>query len=211
MIDVFREARSQVSALDVARFYGMTFDRRGEKVLCIFHPDHHPSMTFRKGNFRCWACGAHGSSIDLTAELLSLTPLDAVKRLNTDFGLNLPLDKKELTPKEKQEVQQRREIRDTYQLFEEWRNNMIRQLNACFREAYFAMKSLETPADLDQLTDAQTLAIREQAHIEYLSDILSSGTMAEKVEVFYQRKGVDALCHRILKNLHHTHRESEAA
>lgn len=211
MIDVFRETRSRVSALDVARFYGMTFDRRGEKALCIFHPDHHPSMTFRKGNFRCWSCGAHGSSIDLTTELFHLTPLDAVKRLNADFGLGLDLERKELTAEERQQLQHQHEIRDTYQLFEEWRDNMIRKLNACFREAHLAMKSLETPTDLDRLTNAQALAIREQAHIEYLSDLLSSGSMAEKVAVFYQRKGVDALCHRILKNLHHTHRESEAA
>ena len=36
MIDVFRECRERVSAQDVARHYGLTFDRKGW-ALCPFH------------------------------------------------------------------------------------------------------------------------------------------------------------------------------
>ncbi len=35
------------------------------KVLCPFHPDHHPSLSVnvRNGAFRCFSCGAHGGDI----------------------------------------------------------------------------------------------------------------------------------------------------
>lgn len=41
-------------------------------TLCPFHDDHHASMSFsaRRNTFRCFACGAHGGTIDLAMKLL---------------------------------------------------------------------------------------------------------------------------------------------
>ena len=93
MTDVFRECRERVSAQDAARYYGLTFDRKGWAV-CPFHSDKHPSMSFRAGRFRCWACNASGDAIDFTGRLLGLEPMAAVERLNADFALSLPLHRK---------------------------------------------------------------------------------------------------------------------
>lgn len=200
MPDFFQQTREMVSALDAARYHRMEFDRRGERALCIFHPDHHPSMTFKDGYFHCWACGAHGSSIDLVAQLFGLSALDAVKKINTDFHLGLDLECRSLTPQEQERIQRRQQTTDTYKLYEQWRSDTIRILNQCFREAHFALKSLETPADLDQLTNAHAFAIREQAHVEWLADTLTSGTMAEQMQIFRERGKIGQLCNRILSN-----------
>ena len=42
------------------------------KCLCPFHDDHHASLSFsvRRNTFRCFACGAHGGTIDLAIRLL---------------------------------------------------------------------------------------------------------------------------------------------
>ena len=42
------------------------------KCLCPFHDDHHASLSFsvRRNSFRCFACGAHGGTIDLAMRLL---------------------------------------------------------------------------------------------------------------------------------------------
>ena len=42
------------------------------KALCPFHDDHHASLSFslRRNTFRCFACGAHGGTIDLAMRLL---------------------------------------------------------------------------------------------------------------------------------------------
>ena len=77
---------------------------------------------------------------------------------------------------------------------------MIRQLNNCFRLAYLTMKSLKTPSDLDLLTDAQVLAIREQARVEYYADLLSTGTMEDMMAIFRERGRIGQLCNRILSN-----------
>ena len=43
------------------------------KALCPFHDDHHPSLAFstRRNTFRCFACDAHGGTIDLVMRSLS--------------------------------------------------------------------------------------------------------------------------------------------
>lgn len=203
MTDLFDEARRLVSAREVAELNGLHPSRSGF-VCCPFHREKTPSLKFYPdGGWKCFGCGKGGNgSIDFVAALYGLTPLEAVRRLNDDFRLNLPIDRQQ-TPAERQEAKQaaqhRREISDTYRLFEEWRGSMIQQLNACFREGHLAMKSLETPADW--LTDAQALAIREQARVEWLADTLISGTMADMMQVFRDRKAVDSLCGKILNHM----------
>jgi len=54
----------------VAERLGMRVVRH--KALCPFHDDHHPSMSFstRRNMFRCFACDAHGGTIDLAMRYL---------------------------------------------------------------------------------------------------------------------------------------------
>ena len=55
---------------EVAQRLGLEVIRH--KALCPFHNDHHASLTFnlRKNTYRCFACGAHGDTIDLARHLL---------------------------------------------------------------------------------------------------------------------------------------------
>lgn len=101
---VFVEVRERVTVEDAARHFGLTFDRKGWAV-CPFHQDRHPSMSFRAGRFRCWACGASGDSIDFTAKLLGLEPLAAAERINYEFHLSLPFNRQQ-TSAERREVAQ---------------------------------------------------------------------------------------------------------
>lgn len=198
MTDNFREVRERVTALDAARYFGLEINRNG-KARCPFHHEKTPSLSFKNGRYHCFGCGVGGDSIDYTARLLGLDALGAVRELNRAFALGLPLDK----PPDRETLraaQRRREISDTYRLFEEWRDNMIRQLNNCFRLAHLTMKIIEIPEDYDRLTDTQALAIREQARVEYYSDILTAGTMEEQMAIFRERGRIGQLCERILSN-----------
>ena len=198
MGDIFREVRERVSAQDAGRHYGLTFDRRGW-ALCPFHADKHPSMSFRNSRYRCWACNASGDSIDLTARLLGLTPLDAVRRLNQDFSLGLPIDRP-ATAAEQQAARHRSEVAATYWDFEVWKDRFSKLLNACFRTAHTALLSLEVPEDLDRLTPAQVLAIQNQASVEFWADRLA-GSIEEQMAVFRDRREVERLCGQILRTM----------
>lgn len=206
MIDIFRECREQVSAQDAARYYGVEINRQG-KACCPFHAERTPSMSFKNGRFKCFGCGASGDSITFTGRLLGLKPLAAVERLNTDFSLALPLNRKP-TPAEAREARQRREVIETYQLFQRWRDDMIQQLNACFRLAHLTLKSIESPVDFNRLTAQEALAIQWFETLEYWSDCLMSDDMEKQMQIFRERREIGRLCEQILN---HTLTKSGAA
>lgn len=203
MVDVFAEARRLVSAREVAELNGLHPNRSGF-VCCPLHHEKTASLKlYENGSWHCFGCNRGGSSIDLVAALYDLAPLDAVRRLNDDFHLGLPLDRQQ-TPQERTEAARaaakRREVSDAYRLFEQWRDDLTRQLNGCFRLAHETMRDISSPADLDKLTDSQALAIREQAYIEWLSDTLSGGSMLEQMEIFRGRGQIGQLCKKILNH-----------
>lgn len=68
----------------VAERLGLRVERH--KCLCPFHDDHKPSLSFsvRRNTFRCWACGAHGGTIDLVMKYLNKDFKEATKWLGSD-------------------------------------------------------------------------------------------------------------------------------
>ena len=77
---------------------------------------------------------------------------------------------------------------------------MLDKLTDSFRLANFALQSLEAPEDFDRLTDSQVLAIREQAHIEWLADTLASGSVEQQMQIFRERGQIERLCEEILNS-----------
>ena len=202
--DVFQEVRGRVSALDAAQLYGFHPNRAGF-IPCPFHHERTASLKLYPGakGFYCFGCHTGGSVIDFVAQLYGLDALGAVRRLNDDFHLGLHLVRPQ-TPQERTEAARaaakRQELSDTAKAFEAWRGAMLDKLTAVFRMAHLTMKAIETPADLDRLTDAQALAIREQAYIEYLSDLLLPGNMEDMMQIFRERGQIGQLCEKILNS-----------
>lgn len=186
---VFSEIRERVTAEEVARFYGMELDRRGKKALCPFHSDRHPSLSFYKGGFKCFACGASGSSLDLTMQLLGLDIKGAALRLNEDFRLGLTLDR-EPTAAERETA---RKVHDARQLFTTWREETLNRLDAVIRMA--------NTAALDDMTDTEALALKYRDSFEYWADVLQHAPLSEQMTIFRDRKEVDRLCLTILKSM----------
>lgn len=71
MIDRFLLQRLRDLPIEeVAQRLGLTVKQH--KSLCPFHDDRHPSLSFsiQRNTYRCFVCGAHGGTIDLTMHLL---------------------------------------------------------------------------------------------------------------------------------------------
>ena len=60
-----------------------------QKCLCPFHDDHHASLSFsvRRNTYRCFACGAHGGTIDLVMGLLNKPFLEACRWLADEHNV----------------------------------------------------------------------------------------------------------------------------
>lgn len=194
MTDVFSEVRERVTAEEAARRYGMEFDRRGKNARCCFHsPDRNPSISFRNGRFRCWSCGAAGTSLDLTMGLFGLTVADAARRLNTDFALGLSFDR-EPTAAERQAARERLELIEAHKRFEAWRESFINRLNEVYRRGHLALQSGR------ELTGADAEAVRYMAQAEYYADTLSFGTPQDQARIYRERGQIGQWIDRALQN-----------
>ena len=196
----YEAVKAAVTVPDVGRMYGLEINRNG-KALCPFHNDHHPSLKLYAERFKCFSCGASGTVIDLTTRLLGLTPADAVRRLNLDFGLNLPLNREE-TPEEAAEAKQRRErrafVKDAEARFNKWRDQTLRVLTLCLQISDDA-----EGVPPDDLTEEEILALRYAPALEYWSDTLNDERdtperIARQMQVLRRREEVETACQAIL-------------
>lgn len=71
----------------VAERLGLGLSRH--KALCPFHNDTHPSLTFSvaKNRFRCFVCGAKGSTIDIAMQVLGKTFNEACEWLANENNI----------------------------------------------------------------------------------------------------------------------------
>lgn len=195
-IDIFDNARRLVSTRTAAEYYGFTPNWAGY-ICCPFHGERTASLKFYdNGGWYRFGCHAGGSSIDFVSKLLELSPLEAVRRMNEDFNLNLPLDK---PPSDAQQraAEHRRELLEVQMAFEDWRSRFIDELNAAYRTGYLALRDLES---LDRLTEAEALAVRWLEALEHWSDCLSSDSMEEQIQIFRERGPIGKLCGKILNH-----------
>ena len=89
---IFDDIKELVDVPTAARSYGVEV-HRGNMALCPFHRERHPSCKLYENHYYCYGCQAHGDVIKLVQELFGLKPIEAVKQLNSDFGLGLDVDK----------------------------------------------------------------------------------------------------------------------
>ena len=180
--------RENISAEDAARHLGLEIIRG--KARCPFHDDRRPSLSFHRGRFHCFACGAAGSSIDLTAQLLGITPEEAVKHLARGFGI--PIEK-EPTKETKKQYARRQQEQETYNAFEEWRSRMLLKFVTCYRLAHKAL--------MDGCPDGTEIAVQWQPVIENWLEDLESDDVDRQIQIFRIRKEVNQRCETILKNM----------
>lgn len=88
-MNIFQEMKERVTARQVAERYGLKVSRNG-MARCPFHNDKHPSMKIDQ-NYYCFACGAKGDAVNYVAVLFGLSQLEAAKKINDDFSLNLSI------------------------------------------------------------------------------------------------------------------------
>lgn len=194
--NIFDETRRLVSPLSAALCYGFQ-PNRSNFIQCPFHAERTASLKLYDNSWHCFGCGLGGSSIDFTAKLFDLSPLDAVRKMNVDFNLALPLDKPPSKEQQKA-VQRRREILEIKQNYQKWQDGLLTLLNAAYRTGHIALQKFD---GLNQLTEAEVLAIQWLESLENWSDCLMSDDMEQQIQIFRDRKEIKQLCETILNHM----------
>ena len=104
--DYAAQIKDRLSMFDVVLRYIPNVKIRGNNILCPFHAEKTPSCHLWDDHFKCFGCGKYGDVISFVRDYFNLSFQDALSKLNYDFGLNLPIDRKP-TLKEAVEAQKR--------------------------------------------------------------------------------------------------------
>ena len=171
---IYENIKAAVPVRQAAEHYGLKVGRNG-MVCCPFHDDRHPSLKLNEDYFYCFGCGAKGDVIDFVAKMFDLSNYEAAQRLAADFGISTEPGQTAAAPHKtkRPHIRQFREdemlcfrvLTDYLHLLEDWK-------------VRYASKTPE-----DELDDRFVEACQMLDHMEYLADILTVGTLEERVAV----------------------------
>jgi DNA primase len=94
-IDYAAQIKDRLSMFDVVYKYipNLKVTRSGD-ILCPFHSEKTPSFHLWDDHYKCFGCPAHGDIISFVEQLHGLNFEQALSKLNDDFGLMLPINRK---------------------------------------------------------------------------------------------------------------------
>ena len=172
-MDNFSLVKEAVSAVDVWNLYSGAPVRRGF-ANCIYHKDAKPSLRLYEGSrgFYCFSCQAGGDAIKLAGDLLNLSPVDALKRLNADYRIGLDLDK----PPNSEEIKRAQKRRKAIESFESWLDGAFLTLTT-YHQVLWQTKQ-KSPKLLEQFSPLQVEALHELEKTSYYLDCLNDDPMS---------------------------------
>lgn len=111
--DIAADIRDTVTMDEVLSMYAPQVPTKNHRCPCPFHDGHDYNFSYTQHGYRCFVCGATGDVITFVKEVLGCpTRVDAMKRINYDFHLNLPIGANS-TSEISTEMLKRREARKT--------------------------------------------------------------------------------------------------
>lgn len=133
MRDIPGEIIEAVSMPEVCERYGISISRTGF-ISCPFHNEKTPSLKVYDGKkgFYCFGCGKSGNVITFVMTYFGIDFKAALMKLNFDFSLDLPLERK-MTLREKQHLDRKGKERKK---LEEERKRDIKAKHDRFIEAH---------------------------------------------------------------------------
>lgn len=91
--DIAEAIHAAVTMEDVISFYFPSLPRRHHRCPCPIHSGKDLNFSYTRSGYKCFVCGASGDVITFVKEACELpTRADAMRKINADFRLDLPID-----------------------------------------------------------------------------------------------------------------------
>lgn len=89
-IDAVQTIKDRVTMREALDKYGFSANRKGF-ICCPFHAEKTPSMKIydEDRGYHCFGCGESGDVIKFIQKLFGLSFKDTLRKIDTDFGLNI--------------------------------------------------------------------------------------------------------------------------
>lgn len=120
--DVAEHIRDTVKMIHVIDLYYPELQHRHNRIPCPLHNGKDYNFSFGDNWYKCFVCGGAGDVISFVKESQHLsTRYDAMKRLNQDLGLHLPLGGDYVDAGFSAEAERKRELaRERERIKQEW-------------------------------------------------------------------------------------------
>ena len=185
--NIFEQAKNQLHITDAVQYYGVQLNRSNFGC-CPFHSERTASFKIYPNGYKCFGCGVSGDVITFVMKLFNLTNIEAVKKLDVDFRLNLPLDKslsKDEYRKVQIEAEKREQDKNYVQKFELWEKQAFLTLSRRYWKLRDRGNVILTPDDPNFQEHISGLA--ELPYIEYLLDLMIANMHDFKAQLkFYK-------------------------
>ena len=203
-MNIFQEVKSYVTARQAAEQYGIRVGRN-QMACCPFHDDHHPSMKIDT-NYYCFACGAKGDVIGLTAGLFGLSPYEAASKLIADFQLPLTAEKCQ----ERRKKYRNRNPVSVKEKMTDWHRHAVKVLTDYLSWIRFWKRFYGSEPDAFEQEQFLEALDNERKINDYL-DILLTGSGEEIAEFFIcKRKEVAEIEQHVERYQQRVHAEVRA-
>lgn len=91
--DIAQAIHDAVTMDEIIKVYAPAYPPRHHRIPCPIHNGKDYNLSFTTLGYRCFVCGAAGDAISFVKDCLGLSSrTDAMRRINQDLGLRLPLD-----------------------------------------------------------------------------------------------------------------------
>ena len=176
--DIFEQVKSRLDILTVMERYGVYANNKGY-ACCPFHGEKTPSFrAFTSDNgFYCFGCGVGGTVIDFVMNMYNLNGIDAAKKLNIDFHLNLiPSEKMTFEDYERsrREAEKREKDKQLINDFKEWEESAFRAVSNCFWALTFYKEQIYV--NNSEYFKQYTQEVKQIDYIENILDIMINNT-----------------------------------
>lgn len=113
------------------------------QALCPFHTEKTPSFVVSKSKqiFKCFGCGEGGNVLSFIMKKESISFVEAVNKLSSMYGLEVPNSSKQMTEKQKEILEMRKRLFSLHRaiaIF--YREKMLENLNNC--QAYLKKRKM---------------------------------------------------------------------
>lgn len=185
---LFEVVKQSFSMRAIAEQYGLEV-KRGGMIVCPFHADKNPSMKLNEDYYYCFGCGATGDAIDFVAQLFGIGTREAAEKIATDFGLQYDSKAPRPPPRKTATKAQIAKQRELY---------TARVLSKYFRLLDGWLQEYSPQKPEDEVHPRFMEAVQRKDYVEYLLDVLISGTPKEKAEICSERNpDVRRIAHRL--------------
>jgi hypothetical protein len=186
-MNVFDEVKARISISDALAFYGIEMSR-ANKALCPFHNEKTPSFTIypKSNSWHCFGCGVGGSSIDFVMNYFGIEPIEAAKKLDSDFNLGIFKEgaSQEETNRQSEQHAQHQAFKELSLAFESYMNKSFTIL-CDYLNLLHEWKATYAPQTENEAYNPLFItACHELDYIEHLTDSLLFADFNEQLNFY---------------------------